>query len=661
MSTAQNSREIAYRLLATEFEDATLSYSSGDDERAPNYVVTPTGGRINRLFAVGALTAVESVTDNLRRGRIADPTGVFVTYAGQYQPAAANFLEQATPPMFVALTGKARTYQPEDSDEVLTSARPEGLTAVDTDTRDRWVVGAAEATLRRIAMMDAAQSLSLRGNALQDELESRGVDEARAEGTALAIEHYGTTEFYLESLRRVAIQVLELVAGDRETVETTEPGPSETGDANLGALPSIAIDTTPAPTGTTAGIQDTEIDASASVDDDNIAADTTSSAEPSPSQELDVDTDIVQPAADGESKPESIDEPDEYSTPDPISAEDDAESGVATANTGHETEGDGSLSDFPEDSGLDDEMVDTVDDLADETDSIETQLDDEIQREVDESDISINTNDVSESESEPNSTSTPDITSAGEGVASGDSDDSSTIGSADAEGDMTADPTEMYEFDDDERAEIEDEFGTEFSTGNEIDAPGSADIDVPTAPDMDPSDEKTSVDVSADATDTDASGVDSLDASTESNIDADTNRNTNTDTGIDDPTDDISAENTVTSGSLGDFETDFDSDSDPAASTDRNLSEAETESNVNDNATTGDTTDSNETQDVDLEQAAVSMMSELDDGDGATRDAVIGAVVDRHNVSPNAVESAIQSALMSGRCYESGEDALKAI
>jgi hypothetical protein len=54
-------------------------------------------------------------------------------------------------------------------------------------------------------------------------------------------------------------------------------------------------------------------------------------------------------------------------------------------------------------------------------------------------------------------------------------------------------------------------------------------------------------------------------------------------------------------------------------------------------------------------------MSELDDGDGATREAVIDAVVDMHDVSPDAVETAIQSALMSGRCYESGDDALKAI
>ena len=76
-------REVAYRLFATEFDDATLSYSESDEERAPNYVVTPTGLRVNRLFAVGVLTEVERLNTDTLRGRIVDPTGAFVTYAGQ--------------------------------------------------------------------------------------------------------------------------------------------------------------------------------------------------------------------------------------------------------------------------------------------------------------------------------------------------------------------------------------------------------------------------------------------------------------------------------------------------------------------------------------------------------------------------------------------------
>ena len=54
-------------------------------------------------------------------------------------------------------------------------------------------------------------------------------------------------------------------------------------------------------------------------------------------------------------------------------------------------------------------------------------------------------------------------------------------------------------------------------------------------------------------------------------------------------------------------------------------------------------------------------MDDLDDGDGASREAVVARVVDEYGVDPEAVEDAIQSALMSGQCYEPTEDSLKAI
>ncbi len=150
-------REVAHRLFAAEFDDADLSYSESDEERAPNYVVTPTGARVNRLFLVGALTELEQVNDDVLRARVVDPTGPFVSYAGQYQPDELAFLEAADPPMFVAVTGKARTFQPDDSDRVFTSVRPESISEVDADTRDRWVVQAAEQTVSRIGQMASAK------------------------------------------------------------------------------------------------------------------------------------------------------------------------------------------------------------------------------------------------------------------------------------------------------------------------------------------------------------------------------------------------------------------------------------------------------------------------------------------------------------------------
>ncbi|MEF8779740.1 MAG: hypothetical protein V5A46_03570, partial [Haloferacaceae archaeon] len=240
-------REIAHRLFAAEFDDATLSYSESDEERAPNYVVTPTGLRINRLFAVGVLTEVEAVNEETRRGRIVDPTGAFVTYAGQYQPDERAFLERADPPAFVALSGKARTFEPEDSDRVFTSARPESLNAVDARTRDRWIVSTAESTLERLSTFVAALESDLRGGELRAALAEGGAPPSIAAGIPKAIETYGTSPAYLEATRRMAVEALELVAGDREEVTRPSLAPGEPGDlgadevAEVGPLPATDV------------------------------------------------------------------------------------------------------------------------------------------------------------------------------------------------------------------------------------------------------------------------------------------------------------------------------------------------------------------------------------------------------------------------------------
>jgi len=230
-------REVAHRLFAAEFEDATLEYSESDEDRAPNYVVTPTGARVNRLFVAGVLTEVETVNENTLRGRVVDPTGAFVTYAGQYQPDEVAFLDRTRPPAFVSLTGKGRTFQPDDSDVVYTSVRPERLSEVDADTRDAWVVDAAEATLRRVAVVAAASELDARGDALHDRLVEAGVDESLATGVTLALDHYGTTASYLESLRTVATEALAVVADERDEVSATTAAPDADDGRTVGALP----------------------------------------------------------------------------------------------------------------------------------------------------------------------------------------------------------------------------------------------------------------------------------------------------------------------------------------------------------------------------------------------------------------------------------------
>jgi hypothetical protein len=149
------SREVARRVLAQEFNDSSYTFKESDDERAPLYVLLPTGERANRVFVVGTLTETEDVGDDSEywRGRIVDPSGTFFVYAGQYQPEAAATLRDLEPPAYVAVVGKPRTYETDDG-TVNVSLRPESITEVDAATRDRWVVETARRTVERLAAVD---------------------------------------------------------------------------------------------------------------------------------------------------------------------------------------------------------------------------------------------------------------------------------------------------------------------------------------------------------------------------------------------------------------------------------------------------------------------------------------------------------------------------
>ncbi len=155
MSASVPTREVARRVFATEFNDATYTFKESEDDRAPVYSLLPTGQRANRVFVAGTLTETEDVGDDSEywRGRIVDPTGTFFTYAGQYQPEAVAVLREAETPAYVTIVGKPRTYETDDGD-VNVSLRPESISVVDGSTRDRWVVEAANLTLERIENFD---------------------------------------------------------------------------------------------------------------------------------------------------------------------------------------------------------------------------------------------------------------------------------------------------------------------------------------------------------------------------------------------------------------------------------------------------------------------------------------------------------------------------
>jgi len=576
-------REVAYRLFAAEFDDCSLSYAESDDERAPNYVVTPTGLRVNRLFAVGVLTETEAVNDETLRGRIVDPTGAFVTYAGQYQPEAQAFLDGTTPPAFVAITGKARTFEPEDSDRVFTSVRPESLSEVEASTRDRWVVSAAESTLRRIAICAAALDSPLDGEQLQQALADAGVDESLAAGIPRAIEHYGTTTGYLAALRQLAVDALEVVADEREEVRPLDVAPDEDGDASVGPLPAVELEleqlqtapqsndaasselSEPAaepPTETPTQSDDAETASTDAVSTDDVSSDTepADGAEPAASSPTDSTASAEQTESTASAAAETAEaveaEPSENAVEEPSSAEETATS---------------------------DSDTDTVADPTADTEST-----------------------TSESDSEP-ATEPP-------------ADDSGEAG--------------MYQLDEEERAELESEYDTGFSSGNEVDPAGEAGIDVPDADELAEQIEETDT---AESTSDTTGGDDSL-GSFEDELGEFDDETPATETSTD-STDEASAE------------------TEPDTASDQSTADA-TEETAD---TASDASTETTAEDIDLDETVVSLMAELDDGDGVEHEVLTDELIDRYGVTETAIEEAIADALMGGRCYETGDDTLKAI
>ncbi|WEL21107.1 hypothetical protein [Halorhabdus sp. BNX81] len=536
-------REVAYRVFAAEFDDSDFDYSESDADRAPNYVVTPTGARVNRLFAVGVLTEVSPAGEDVLRARIADPTGTFVVYAGQYQPDAQTFLERAEPPAYVAVTGKARTFQPDDSDVVYTSIRPESLNEVDEVTRDRWTVGAAEATLERVGTMATAMELDVRGDELRAALDERGVEPGLAAGIPLAVEHYGTTSGYLAAMRTLATSALEVVAGERDEVESLSLSPDQGGDADLDALAETA--SIGEPTGVTAGTAEQGESPATENEETPSTGATTSTFDTSAS------TADASPSAD-----------------DTASTTADSDAGAASEESASASTADVSgESDAAEGDGFD----------SDETPEAES---------------------ATETSEEGGETDTDTPAAETDTPTDEPSEDTADLEDFDGE----------FELDEDEREQIKDEFGTEFTSGAEVDEPGEAGIETPDEP-IEP----------------ETAGDDGGTPATEETADEAAPAAEKTDT--------------ATEG-----------EPEPAA-----------EEPGSEELASGADESAAEPEDIDLEDAAMDAMATLDDGDGADREAVIERVQDAHGVDAADVVDAIQDALMNGRCYEPSDGRLKSI
>jgi len=181
-------RETAWRVFAGEYNDSTVEIK-GEGEKVPSYIVTPLGAKVNRLFIIGVLTDVENISESgeLLRAHVSDPTGVFTLYSGQYQQDVTKTLSEIDVPAFVAIVGKARTYNPEEG-VLYVSIRPENIVEVSAEARDQWILETCTSTKNRIEAITEAMKMN-QSNAY--DLRKLGYGKELSEGIVSALKNYG--------------------------------------------------------------------------------------------------------------------------------------------------------------------------------------------------------------------------------------------------------------------------------------------------------------------------------------------------------------------------------------------------------------------------------------------------------------------------------------
>lgn len=216
------SREVARRVFAEELKNSSLAFRDSEDQYAPQYLLTPTGAKCNRIFLVGTLTERDDIGGDTEywRGRIVDPTGSILIYAGRYDPDAAQIMATIEPPAFVAVVGKPKIYQPEDG-SVIVNIRAEAIRQVDEATRDRWVLDTAMRTQERLAILESAALISASNSFTKaDNPEAQPLADAEK-----ARQHYATD---IKQYRQMVLRALSSLKADLSQVQYV-------GETKLGA------------------------------------------------------------------------------------------------------------------------------------------------------------------------------------------------------------------------------------------------------------------------------------------------------------------------------------------------------------------------------------------------------------------------------------------
>ncbi len=197
-----NARETAWRVFATELNSSTLEIKA-TEEKAPSYIVTPLGAKINRVLVAGVMTEKENIGSDeepMWKARIQDVSGSFYINVGRFQPEASATIADIEIPSFVAAVGRVRTYTTDDQ-RVFVSVRPEHIVPITETVRNEWILETAKSTWKRLT---ATKKVLGMGDATEQDLIKAGMSPTEAFGITYALDNYGQmpdSTLYLKTIQ----------------------------------------------------------------------------------------------------------------------------------------------------------------------------------------------------------------------------------------------------------------------------------------------------------------------------------------------------------------------------------------------------------------------------------------------------------------------------
>ncbi|MCX8173118.1 MAG: hypothetical protein N3F63_00695 [Thermoplasmata archaeon] len=226
-------REVAHRIFSFEIDETTVeergnefpgeeATSFSDQSKIPNYVITPTGLRVNRVLLVGKLISMPKQIGekDMWKFEVRDSLGKVFVLTPNFRSEIVNYVKSIGPndvPRVIFLTGKIRTYRPDET-RFYISIRPEVLCNSTQELHHYWLVQAAKLLLRRLECLEELAKMEPESI---ENLMAIGFTRSEAEAAFRAKKYYGIDIERIARYREKAVEALRIVMGE-EVEETPE-------------------------------------------------------------------------------------------------------------------------------------------------------------------------------------------------------------------------------------------------------------------------------------------------------------------------------------------------------------------------------------------------------------------------------------------------------